>query len=96
MKVDNVNGRRNIKKFANSSYFECGELLKIAKLHLISCEYKKGNDIPVKEHKMQFQCYLPDNEYVVITCENGVRYVQSSVYAKTSPVLCSMASHSHL
>ena len=55
---------------------KCGELLKIAKPHLVSCEYKKGKDIPVKENSKLSERYVPDDEYVVITCENGARYVR--------------------
>jgi len=55
---------------------KCGELLRIAKPHLVSCEYKKGRDIPVKENSKLYEQYVPDDEYVVITCENGARYVR--------------------
>ena len=54
---------------------KCGELLKIAKQHLVSCELKKGKEIPVSENKKQYERYIPDDEYVVITCKNGFRYV---------------------
>ena len=55
---------------------KCGELLRIAKPHLVSCEYKKGRDIPIVECRKQLENYQPDEEYVVISCENGARYVQ--------------------
>lgn len=54
---------------------KCGELLRIAKPHLVSCEHKKGRDIHVKESNKQYECYNPDYDYVVITSKNGVRYV---------------------
>jgi len=50
---------------------KCGELLRIAKPNLISCELKLGKDIP---HKAYEPCYAPDDEYVVVTCENGHTY----------------------
>jgi len=54
---------------------KCGELLGIAKPHLISCELKKGEEISASENKKKYGCYIPDDEYVVITCKNGFRYV---------------------
>ena len=55
---------------------KCGELLKIAKPHLVSCELKFGQDIPVKESSKSYERYNKDYEYVVITCKNGKRYVR--------------------
>ena len=55
---------------------KCGELLRIAKPHLVSCEYKKGRDIPVKKNSKLSERYVPDDDYVEITCENGARYVR--------------------
>ena len=54
---------------------KCGELLAIAKPHLVSCGLKKGNDISASEAKKQYERYVPDDEYVVVSCENGARYV---------------------
>ena len=61
----------NIPEFVS----KCGELLRIAKPHLVSCEYKKGRDIPVKDFWEKHEVYAPDDDYVVVTCENGARYV---------------------
>jgi len=49
-----------------------GELLRIGKPNLVSCELKLERDIPVKEGGPR---YIPDDEYVVITCKNGFTYV---------------------
>jgi hypothetical protein len=54
---------------------KCGELLRIAKPHLVSCELKKGRDIYVSENKKQYERYVPEDDYVVVTCDNGARYV---------------------
>ena len=54
---------------------KCGELLRIAKSHLVSFEYKKGRDIHVKDFWKEHEVYAPDDDYVVVTCENGARYV---------------------
>jgi hypothetical protein len=54
---------------------KCGELLKIAKPHLASCELKKGQEIPVSENKKKYEHYISGDEYVVVTCKNGFRYV---------------------
>ena len=54
---------------------KCGKLLKAAKPHLVSCELKKGEEISVNENNRQYECYIPNDEYVVITCENGFHYV---------------------
>ena len=50
----------------------CGELLKEAKPHLISCELKLGKDIPSNPTEVFAPNY--DYEYVVVTCENGYTY----------------------
>ncbi|MCL2026736.1 MAG: hypothetical protein FWG92_08035 [Leptospirales bacterium] len=49
---------------------KCGELLAVAKPNLISCELRLGKDI--KEDT--FENYIPDAEYVVVTCANGYDY----------------------
>ena len=54
---------------------KCGELLTIAKPHLKSCELKKGRDITVSDIKKQYERYIPDDDYVVVSCENGARYI---------------------
>ena len=50
---------------------KCGELLYIAKPNLLNCELKLGKDIPVKPYERD---YGPDDEYVVVTCDNGYTY----------------------
>ncbi len=51
---------------------KCGELLAIAKQHLIKCEYKLGKELP----ESKIERYIPNDEYVLITCENGATYVR--------------------
>jgi hypothetical protein len=53
---------------------KCGELLKIAKPHLIATKLVLGKDIHVSEIKKPYERYVPDDEYVVVTCENGYSY----------------------
>jgi hypothetical protein len=50
---------------------KCGELLRIAKPNLISCELVLGKDIP----RNYYETYFPNDEYVIITCANGHKYV---------------------
>jgi len=56
----------NVKDFVK----QCGELLKVAKPHLVSCEYRLGNEMPPSKIKK----YPDEDEYVLITCENGYTY----------------------
>lgn len=49
---------------------KCGELLREAKPHLLKCEYKLGKEMPPS----QFEKYLDEDEYVLVTCENGHNY----------------------
>ena len=56
----------NVKDFVK----QCGELLKVAKPHLVSCEYRLGSEMPPSKIKK----YLDEDEYVLITCENGCTY----------------------
>jgi hypothetical protein len=49
---------------------KCGELLRIAKPHLVGCEYKIGKDLPQTE----LTKVIETDEYAVITCENGCTY----------------------
>jgi hypothetical protein len=60
-------------KFKNRSEFvhKCGEVLKEAKPHLVSCELKYGKDI---KKTVVGERLLPDEEYVIITCENSATY----------------------
>lgn len=62
---------------------KCGELLKDAKPHLVSCEYKLGSEMPPKLHER----YYDNDEYVLVTCENGYTY---SIMI-TANSLCSIA-----
>ena len=50
---------------------KCGELLNIAKPHLVSCRLMLGKDI--KENIGER--YVPEEEYVKLSCENGYYYV---------------------
>ena len=50
----------------------CGELLAVAKPNLVSCELRLGKDIA----ENTFEKYIPDEEYVEITCKNGYTYVR--------------------
>jgi hypothetical protein len=49
---------------------KCGELLRMAKPHLVSCELKLGKDIPPSLNLT----LVPEDEYVVVTCDNGYSY----------------------
>ena len=44
---------------------ELSKVLHMAKPHLVSCEYKLGEEIDPDQ---------PGGEYVVVTCENGYQY----------------------
>jgi hypothetical protein len=50
---------------------KCGELLRIAKPHLLNCKLKLGKDITKSPHEPGF---MPNEEYVVVTCDNGYTY----------------------
>jgi len=50
---------------------KCGELLSMAKPNLLKCELKLGKNIKRKSHEPGF---APDDEYVIVTCENGYDY----------------------
>ena len=49
----------------------CGELLHRAKPNLVSCKLSLGKDIQAKAHDPIF---VPDSEYVIVTCENEYTY----------------------
>jgi len=54
---------------------KCGELLRIAKPHLVSCEYRLGKDLRLSgADKFSGHQYLAEDEYCVVTCENGYCY----------------------
>jgi hypothetical protein len=58
MKINDKYYERN-KQFV----IELGKLLNIAKPHLVSCEYKLGEEL-----------HQPDGEFVIVTCKNGYKY----------------------
>jgi len=54
---------------------KCGEVLNLAKPHLISCEYCLGKDIELTEvERLSGYRYTDEDEYVFIMCENGYHY----------------------
>ena len=61
----------------------CGELLRIAKPNLVSCELLKGADI-----QSVTKTHIPTNDYVKVLCENGYFYTINV----TANSLCSIAS----
>lgn len=71
---------------------KCGELLSEAKPHLIKCEYKLGKEMPLN----QFEKYLDEDEYVLITCENGHTYsllISGNSLCATATTIFSEMSH---
>lgn len=50
---------------------KAGELLAIAKPNLIKTEYQIGKEI---ENTVEWDRIISDEEYAVVTCENGYRY----------------------
>lgn len=79
MKINDQYYERN-KQFVE----ELGKLLNMAKPHLVSCEYKLGGELPMrnryKEQLVDGECvvvptpYQPDGEFVIVTCKNGYKY----------------------
>jgi hypothetical protein len=54
---------------------KCGEVLALAKPHLVSCEYALGEALNLDKIKKLNGCqYLADDEFVVVTCQNGCQY----------------------
>ena len=63
---------------------ELGKVLKMAKPHLMSCEYKLGEELPPEKRWEEFIengqvvskqiTEQPTGEYVIVTCENGYKY----------------------
>jgi len=51
---------------------KCGELLTIAKQHLIKCEFVLGESIKSKYPEYENCNYFA--EYVVVSCKNGYTY----------------------
>ena len=50
---------------------KCGQLLKEAKPNLISSELVLGKEI---SESPMWKLYVPDDEYVVVSCDNGATY----------------------
>ena len=79
MKINDQYYERN-KQFV----VELGKLLNMAKPHLVSCEYKLGEEFPVRNRyqeqlvKGEFVItpipYQPEGEFVIVTCKNGYKY----------------------
>jgi metal-dependent hydrolase (beta-lactamase superfamily II) len=72
----NINEKTNKTEFIK----KCGELLVLAKPNLISCEYKLGKDIELTSVEKSLKDmkkfgYMNDDEFVVVNCDNGYRYV---------------------
>ena len=63
---------------------ELGKVLNIAKPHLVSCEYKLGEELPPEKKWAEFiengeavskqVMEQPTGEYVMVTCSNGYQY----------------------
>lgn len=49
-------------------------LLKMVKPNLVKCEIVKGKDIHVSDLMKDYERYNPDDDIVVVTCENGYTY----------------------
>ena len=72
---------------------KCGELLRIAKPHLVSCELKLGKDVLKKPHEPE---HAPDEEYVVVTCGNGYTYkicVEANSLTAIAAIIFTSMSH---
>jgi len=55
---------------------KCGELLAIAKPHLVRCDYVLGKDLELTAaEKSLGYIYPDDDELVIVTCANGYRYI---------------------
>ena len=77
----------NSKYYVQKKEFvtKLGEVLRIAKPHLVSCEYKLGEELPMTKRWMNVKNedgsisyqqvdYQPQGEFVIVTCENGYAY----------------------
>lgn len=63
---------------------QMGELLRMAKPHLVKCEFKLGEELPMEKRYIEEETsegkayhmvdWQPNGEYVVITAENGYQY----------------------
>ena len=71
----------------------CGELLKEAKPNLVRCELVLGKEI---NESQAWDLYVPDDEYVVVTCENGCTYklpVEGNSLCETAHTIFSKMLH---
>ena len=77
----------NSKYYVQKKEFvaKLGEVLRIAKPHLVSCEYKLGEELPMTKRYITRETeggsieytqidYQPQGEFVIVTCENGHEY----------------------
>ena len=79
MKINDKYYERN-KQFVT----ELSKLLNMAKPHLVSCEFKLGEELPIRnryqeqlikgEFVMTETPYQPEGEFVIVTCKNGYKY----------------------
>ena len=63
---------------------ELGKVLNIAKPHLVSCEFKLGEELPIRQVWAEKETadgtvytvvdHQPEGEFVVVTCDNGYKY----------------------
>ena len=77
-----INDKYYIKK--KNFVAELSKVLNMAKPHLVSCEYKLGEELPPE--KRWVECIengeviskqieeQPTGEYVIVTCSNGYKY----------------------
>lgn len=77
----------NSKYYTQKKEFvaKLGEVLRLAKPHLVSCEYKLGEELSVEDRYITRQTedgsteytrvdYQPQGEFVIVTCSNGYQY----------------------
>ena len=63
---------------------ELSKVLNMAKPHLVSCEFKLGEELPPQKKWVEFVengevvskqiTEQPDGEFVIVTCSNGYKY----------------------
>ena len=77
----------NSKYYVQKKEFveKLGEVLRFAKPHLVSCEYKLGEELPVEDRYITMTTadggteytrvdYQPSGEFVIVTCANDYTY----------------------
>ena len=75
---------------------ECGQLLHKAKRNLVSCELKLGKDIRDIHAERGNPSLAPEEEYVVVTCENNYSYnicVEGNSLCAIAAAIFSQMSH---